>query len=102
MKTKRNINEWGYYGEGGIKENFNAHNGQWTEINKKMFYDQMNVMPSFHESEKAFMISEPYDTYKNKFYYAGFIKIDNRYFGMIRPDFLPNKWVTEIQKQFEI
>ena len=102
MITKRNINEWGYCGSGGMKENFNAHNGQWTEINKKMYEDQINVMPPFRESINAFFLGECYDTYKSKPFYAGFIQIGDRYFGMIRPDFLPNKWVTEIKKQFVI
>jgi hypothetical protein len=100
MEAKRDINEWGYYGAGGMRENFNLHNNKWTEVNEKMFEDQMSVIPPIRQGKNVFMVGECYDIYKNKAYYASFIQIGDRYFGIIRSDFEPEKWEQEIREQF--
>jgi hypothetical protein len=102
MTTKRSIKEWCYNGIGGMENNFNSHNNKWTETNKDTYLDQLGVLLPIYKSQNAFMVGECYDCYKSKSCYAGFIQIGERYFGMIRSDFQPDKWVTEIQEQFTI
>lgn len=102
QKSARDINDWGYSGEGGMRDNFNKHNGLWTEVNKLMYDDQFVVMPLVHQQGYSFMQSELYTCYKNEEVYGCFTKINNRFFGMIRGDFAPAKWELEIKKQFNI
>jgi hypothetical protein len=100
MKTKRSIKEWCYNGVGGMENNFSANNRKWTETNKDTYFDQLGVLLPLYKSKNAFMVGECYDVYKSNRCYASFIIVEDRYFGIIRSDFEPEKWEQEIREQF--